>query len=269
MIKMAVGLKWQILLKVLPYALLFCLAKFLVHRMGWEIGTFDPQTSSVFGAITLVIAFVLAGTLSDFKASEALPLEICSAVEGMNDTNTLIAASTSDYNPQPLLESLIVTLEIIRHWLLQSGDTAIVFDQITELNQKLVPLNRFTPPPLMSKVQAELAKLRLAVMRIRVIRDTDFVISAYTLLQLYTVGAVLALILVGGEHFGRNLMLSVILVTGIFYLLLLIRDLDNPFQYNGESSVDVTLQDLDFTLDRLRNQLHKPPFKNSDAGSNR
>ncbi len=121
----------------------------------------------------------------------------------------------------------------------------------------------------MSKVQAELAKLRLAVMRIRVIRDTDFVISAYTLLELYTVGAVLALILVGGEHFGRNLMLSVILVTGIFYLLLLIRDLDNPFQYNGESSVDVTLQDLDFTLDRLRNQLHKPPFKNSDAGSNR
>jgi branched-subunit amino acid transport protein AzlD len=267
MMKTVVGLKWQIFVKVLPYTILFCLAKFLTHRMGWEIGTFDPQTNSVFGAITLVIAFVLAGTLSDFKTSEALPIEICSAIEGINDTNTLIAASTPDYNPQPLLESLIITLETIRQWLLQSGDTAIVFDQITALNLKLVPLNLVTPPPLMSKVQAELAKLRFSVMRIRVIRDTDFVVSAYTLLQLYTVGAVVALILVGGEHFGRNLMLSVILVTGIFYLLLLIQDLDNPFQYDGASSVDVTLQDLDLTLDRLRDQLHQPLFQERDLGN--
>lgn len=225
------------------------------------MGTFDPLTNSVFGAITLVIAFVLAGTLSDFKTSETLPLEICSAIEGIHDTNTLIAASALDYNPQPLLKSLIVTLETIQHWLLQRGDITIVLNQITALNQKLVPLNRCTPPPLMSKVQAELAKLRFSIMRIRVIRDTDFVVSAYTLLQLYTVGAVIALLLVGGESFGRNLMLSVILVTGIFYLLFLIQDLDNPFQYDGQSSVEITLQDMDLTLDRLRDQLHSPPFK--------
>lgn len=263
------GVKWRILLKVLPFTLLFCLAKFLAYRFEWEIGTFDPLTNSVFGAITLVIAFVLAGTLTDFKTSEALPLEICSAIEGINDTNILIAASAPDYNPQPLLKSLVVTLETIRHWLLQSSDTAVVFDQITELNQKLVPLNRFTPAPLMSKVQAELARLRFSVMRIRVIRDTDFVISAYTLLQLYTVGAVLALILVGGESFGRNLLLSVILVTGIFYLLFLIQDLDNPFQYDGKSSVDVTLQDLDLTLDRLRDQLHSLLLKDNEPEAGR
>jgi branched-subunit amino acid transport protein AzlD len=269
MMQTVVAVKWRILLKVLPFTLLFCLAKFLAYRFGWEVSTFDPLTNSVFGAITLVIAFVLAGTLSDFKTSEALPLEICSAIEGINDTNTLIAASTPDYDPQPLLKSLIVTLETIRHWLLQSGDTAVVFEQITELNQKLVPLNRFTPPPLMSKVQAELAKLRFSVMRIRVIRDTDFVISAYTLLQLYTVGAVLALLLIGGENFSHNLLLSIILITGIFYLLLLIQDLDNPFQYDGKSSVDVSLQDLDFTLDRLREQLCNPLFKHSDTEASR
>lgn len=265
MMQAIAGAKWRILLKVLPFTLLFCLAKFLAYRFGLEIGTFDPLTNSVFGAITLVIAFVLAGTLSDFKTSEVLPLEICSAIESINDTNTLIAASTPDYNPQPLLKSLIVTLEKIRHWLLQNGDTAVVFDQITELNQKLVPLNRFTPPPLMSKVQAELAKLRFSVMRVRVIRDTDFVLSAYTLLQLYTVGAVLALLLVGGENFGCNLMLSIILITGIFYLLFLIQDLDNPFQYDDKSCVDVTLQDLDLTLHRLRNQLHHPLFQDSNS----
>jgi hypothetical protein len=40
--------------------------------------------------------------------------------------------------------------------------------------------------------------------------------------------------------------------TSFTYLLLLIRDLDNPFEYNGKSSVDVDLGLLEATRDRLR-----------------
>jgi hypothetical protein len=35
------------------------------------------------------------------------------------------------------------------------------------------------------------------------------------------------------------------------YLLLLIKDLDNPFQYGGFSSVDSSLRVLDESIDRL------------------
>jgi hypothetical protein len=43
------------------------------------------------------------------------------------------------------------------------------------------------------------------------------------------------------------------LFTSFLYLLLLIRDLDNPFQYDGKSSVDASLE----PLSRLRSRFGK------------
>jgi hypothetical protein len=60
-----------------------------------------------------------------------------------------------------------------------------------------------------------------------------------------------ALLLIGAKHFSENLTVSTLLFTSFFYLLLLIRDLDNPFDYNGRSSVYVNLSVLRQMGDRL------------------
>ena len=57
--------KWRLFLRVLPFTLLFALAKVAMHRLGWEAWDFDSLTGALFGAATFVIAFVLSGTLSD------------------------------------------------------------------------------------------------------------------------------------------------------------------------------------------------------------
>lgn len=83
--------RWEILLKVLPLTALFCLAKWITHLMQWEIGKFDSQMGSLLAA-TFILAFMLSGTLNDYRASEDMSNKIANVVETITDTNLLIAS---------------------------------------------------------------------------------------------------------------------------------------------------------------------------------
>jgi hypothetical protein len=76
-------------------------------------------------------------------------------------------------------------------------------------------------------------------------RDTDFLEAAYVLLWLFIGGSIFALLLIDAERFSENLTVSTFMFTLFVYLLFLIEDLDNPFEYDGKSSVDVALSALE------------------------
>jgi hypothetical protein len=82
-------------------------------------------------------------------------------------------------------------------------------------------------------------------------RDSEFLGPAYAMLEIFLAGAVMALLLIGADRFSENMVVSCFLFTSFTYLLLLIRDLDNPFQYDGTSCVDVDLSVLNASRERL------------------
>ena len=63
--------------------------------------------------------------------------------------------------------------------------------------------------------------------------------KVYILLWLFLSGSIFALLLIDSQKFSENLIISTFMFTLFIYLLFLIEDLDNPFQYDGRSSVDV------------------------------
>jgi hypothetical protein len=83
------------------------------------------------------------------------------------------------------------------------------------------------------------------------VRDSDFVPEAYTLLFLFLSASSMTLLLIHSDSFSESLVISTFLFTLLAYLLLFIRDLDNPFQYDGKSAVDVDLRCLQQFHDRL------------------
>ena len=105
---------------------------------------------------------------------------------------------------------------------------------------------------MLNRMQGEQAKIRFLVKQMGLSRDTDFIGPAYVLLEVFLIGAIAALLLIGTDRFSETLVVSCLMFTSFTYLLLLIRDLDNPFEYNGKSSVDVDLGLLEVTRDRLR-----------------
>lgn len=243
--------KWGILLKVIPLTVLFCLAKWFIHQTHWEIGKADSQIGSLLAAVTFILAFVLTGTLSDYRTSEDMPNQIVNAVETIQDTNLLIAARHPDYDPIPLTQGLNEILNSVLLCLKKSQPFLRVENTVTHLNQLLVPLSKFCDPPLIARIQGEQAKIRLVIVRMQSIRDTDFLAPAYTLLYILLLAASVAMLTTYTDDFSTNLIVSGFLFTSFVYLLLLIHDLDNPFEYNGTSSADIDLSSLEQLYHRL------------------
>jgi hypothetical protein len=247
--------KSGILLKVIPLTALFCLAKWIAHQMQWEIGKFDSQIGSLLAAVTFILAFMLNGTLTDYRTSEDMPAQIANAVETIQDTNLFIAARQPDYNPTLLTEGLVEILKSVLLCLKQNKPFIRVENSVTILNQSLVPLSKFCEAPLMARLQGEQAKIRLLIARIQRICDTDFLGSAYELLHLLIIASSIALLITHSDEFYTNLIISAFLFTSFMYLLLLIYDIDNPFEYNGTSSADIDLSSLEQSYHQLREGL--------------
>jgi hypothetical protein len=245
-------MKWRLLLKVLPLTALFALVKVGMHYLGWEPWAFDSLTGALFGAATFVVAFVLSGTLGDYNASEDMTVQLVNAVETIQDTNLLSATINPDYDPQPLTAGLAQILQVTVEWLSQGKPLERVEAALAQLNLQLVELQRVAGFPAVNRVQGELAKMRIMITRMHLNRSTDFLGPAYALLEIFLIGAVIALLLIGADRFSENIVVSCFLLTSFSYLLLLIRDLDNPFQYDGKSCVDVDLSLLEATCNDLQ-----------------
>ena len=233
--------KWRLFLKVLPLTALFALAKLGVHGLGLEPWEFDSLTGSLFGASTFVLAFVLSGTLAAYNASEDMLVQFINAIESIEDIHRYLALLQPELPTDKLTQSLADLVERLGGWLVNS----LGFDRIevglAELNLCLAELRLQSGDSVVDRALPELARMRIMINRMASNREQDFLGPAYAILEIFLVGAVLALLLIGADRFSENMVVSCFLFTSFTYLLLLIRDLDNPFQYDGSSCVDVDL----------------------------
>ncbi len=245
-------LKWGILVKVLPFTGLFAIAKCGMHWMGWESWAFDALTGALFSAATFVIALVLSGTLGDYRASDGMPSQIANALETIQDTNQTIAVAYPDYQPEPLQQALVNVSKAILEWLQNDLEFTIVDQEIDRLNLHFAPILKLNGGTvLVNRLQAEQSQIRSITRQMQGNRDTDFIEPAYVLLWLFLFGSVVALLLISVEQFTECLTVSTFIFTAFFYLLFLIQDLDNPFEYDGKSCVDVDLSALTNVCIRL------------------
>jgi hypothetical protein len=247
--------KWGILLKVLPWTGLFCIAKLGMHWVGWEPWIFDALTGALFSAAIFVIALILSGTLGDYRACEVMPSQIANSLETIKDTNQTIAAGNPDYQPQALQQALVDVGRSILDWLQAGKEFAVVDAAIDRLNPVLVPILLLNGGPgIVNYIQIEQSKIRSITRQMRLHHDTDFLGAAYVLLWLFLGGSIFALLLIDAERFSENLIVSAFMFTLFIYLLFLIEDLDKPFQYDGKSSVDVDLSPLEHVCIKLGNR---------------
>jgi hypothetical protein len=251
---MSIPSKWRIFALTLPLTILFGMAKLLFHQQGWELWTFNALTSSLFGAATFIIAFQLNGTLSDYRSSDSLLTQFCVSIESIQDSNLLTAKIHPEYDPQALHKSLLSLTKDLRDVLQSEQPLQPLLMQTADLNSVFADLEKYAIGSSMSLVQTEQGKLRGILMQIKGVRDSDFIEPAYALLELFTIASTIALLLIGSEEITESIVVSSLLFVVFLYLLLLIKDLDNPFQYGGFSSVDSSLQVLDESIDRLGKQ---------------
>ncbi len=245
--------KWGILIKVLPWTGLFCIVKLGMHCLGWERWAFDSLTGALFSAAIFVIALMLSGTLTDYRSSEGMPTQIINSIESIQYIDKIILATYPDKYSQSLQQILSDVGTKILDWLQSDGE----FDEINLvldlINPTLIEVLALPDGALfVNRIQLEQANIRSISRQMRGNRDTDFLLPAYVLMWLFLGGSIMTLLLIKVQDFSESLVISAFMCTAFLYLLLLICDLDNPFEYNGKSSVDVDLSGLVELRDRLK-----------------
>jgi hypothetical protein len=245
-------LSWGMLIKVLPWAIGFGLVKTAMHYFGLEPWMFDSLTGSLLGAATFALTIVLSGTLSDYRASESMPSQIVNALATIQDNSVIVSKIEPAYDSQVLEAPITQVARSITDWLQDDKPFASVEASIADLNSSLVALGSLDKGLLViHRMQTEIAQIRSLAYQMQGVRDSDFVPEAYTLLFLFLSASAMTLLLIHSDSFSESLVTSTFLFTLLVYLLLFIRDLDNPFQYDGKSTVDVDLSCLCQFCDRM------------------
>jgi hypothetical protein len=223
-----------------------------MHYFGLEPWMFDSLTGSLLGAATFALTIVLSGTLSDYRASESMPSQIVNSLATIQDNSTIVSQIEPAYDSQVLEAPIAQVARSITAWLQDGKPFELVESSIADLNLSLVAFGGLDQGLLViHRMQTEIAQIRSLAYQMQGVRDSDFVPEAYTLLFLFLSASSMTLLLIHSDSFSESLVISTFLFTMLAYLLLFIRDLDNPFQYDGKSAVDVDLRCLQQFHDRL------------------
>ena len=107
------------------------------------------------------------------------------------------------------------------------------------------------------KLKNEQHNLRKMILRIDTIRDTEFAGSAYAIVEAMGLAIAIGLIIIKIEPFYASLFFTILVTFLISYMFLLIKDLDNPFDYSvkGESGTEISLKpihDFEFELKEFK-----------------
>jgi hypothetical protein len=249
---MTINNRHRLLLRVSAIVAVIIGAKLLVHFLGWEIISINPLFSGIVAANVFLMGFLLSGVLSDFKESERLPGELSACLENLAQEVRGIRIAKPEANVGPCLILLSQLSQDTLNWFYKKHLSAELLEHVNGLTPQFAAMEQWTQATLVARLKQEQGNLRRTLIRIRTIRETSFVPSGYMLADLVTILLCVGLILAKIEPFYESLFFVSVISYLMIFLLMLIRDLDNPFgYYDRYSGEDVSLKPLMDTVGRL------------------
>jgi hypothetical protein len=242
----------RFLLRVGAIVAVVVVAKLLVHAVNWEPISLNALFTGIIAANVFLMGFLLSGVLSDYKESERLPGELGACLENMATEVIGIGITKPEANVASCLARLSQLAGDMHGYFYKKVEISELLEGVNDLTVQFESLQPFTQGTFVARLKQEQSNLRRTLIRINIIRETNFVSTGYLLADMITVLLCVGLVLTSVDPFYEGLFFAGVIAYLMIFLLLLIRDLDNPFgYYESGSSADVTLQPLEDTVARL------------------
>jgi predicted membrane chloride channel (bestrophin family) len=244
----------RLLIGALPWAAAVIVLKLVAHRLDWEWLNLSPLLAGAIAAEVFLLGFLLSGTAGDFKEAERLPGEVAASLETMADECLITYSDTQLPEARTCLQQLIEISGSVRLWLMQDRGFDDVMSDIRALNGPFRVLAPAIQAGFTTRLKAEQSTVRRLVIRMDTMRRTSYVAAGYLIAEVTAVLLLAILVVTDFEDFWPTLWVSGLIAYLLFYVVGLIRDLDNPFEYhNGKpGAADVNLDVLERSEDRLR-----------------
>jgi hypothetical protein len=224
--------KWKLLITTLPWIagiVVIALVRDYVFRINGVIDFAD--VSPLLPVVALIIGFMLAGVLADYKESEKIPGEIATTLETIGDTvQTVIdlnkEADVSQF--KPAYRSLVCTVE---DWFMRRIGINDCYATLDEFRAIVAKMHGAVGVNYTIRCLGEMHNLRRLVTRVDVIASTSFIPVGYVLLDLLVVTTVVLMLISNYKNLLAEYFLISLFSLIYIYLIRLIRDLDDPFGY--------------------------------------
>ena len=100
------------------------------------------------------------------------------------------------------------------------------------------------------KLRTELSNIDKLTSRVKIIAETSFIPAAYTIAEIALAGVVLILFSVKLDLYYEGIVIFTIITSLLISIILLIKDMDNPFEYGHRTFADVDYTPL-FDLEKV------------------
>jgi len=239
--------KWSVALRIIPLVILVAALKFGTHKFGFEVMELNALFSSLVAGTIFLIGFLISGVLTDYKESEKLPSELASLLRNLyDDTQTIYEGK----NSMAAKEFIVIQRDFVsslKDWFYKKQKTKIILEKLSSMNDSFIAMEKEgIQANYIIKMKNEQNNIRRIIMRIDTIRDTEFVGSAYAIVEAMGFLTVFGLLIIRIEPYFASLFLTLLITFLISYMFLLIKDLDNPFDYSGkgESGTEISLKPI-------------------------
>ncbi len=242
--------KWGLILQSLAITAVLLVVRLMIDYFNLDILSVTTLITAFVGGAMFTIAIILTGTLTDYKESERIPGEMATSVSALyadsdliRVPNTAIAGELKKH-----VRELLSTINTsFKNNVWNSNE---IKKGIRSINENIYHLaDNNVAPQFLVKLRTELTNIERMSNRVQVIKNTSFIPAAYAIAELAAAGVILILFFVKLDLFYEGLVLFTVLSSLLISLLLLIKDMDDPFEVGKKSYADVDLTIL-FDLEK-------------------
>ncbi len=244
----------RLLIGALPFAAAIILLKLVADMADLQWLELSPLLAGAIAAEVFILGFLLNGTAGDFKEAEKLPGEVAASLETMADECLITYDELKLPEAKAGLAQLVEISSSIRKWLMQDRGFDDVMSDIRALNGPFKVMAPVIQAGFTTRLKSEQSAVRKLVLRMDTMRRTSYVAAGYLIAEVTAFLLMAVLIFTDLGAMAPTLCLVGLISYLLVYLVGLIRDLDNPFEYlNGmPGAADVSLDVLERNEDRLR-----------------
>jgi hypothetical protein len=238
---------------------IFCASiKYLLIQLDFEPIQFSAILGSMITSTVFLLGFMLNGVLSDYKEAEKIPDEVAVSIEAIFDQCFTTYKRTKNKYCLEYIQTLFDFIKTLKKWFNKKVHTREVMIKLNGFNEHILKIETLTQVQYIARIKQENSNLRRLMLRAYSIREREFLASAHSVILLTAVFVISNLILTKYAN-TFEAMLYVFGFSSIFiFLMKLIYDLDNPFDYYSATSKfrdAVSLQSLDDLYKRIQTEV--------------
>lgn len=248
-------IKWKLMLTTLPLVALV-VATALVRDYVLEVkGIIEfSDVTPLLSGVALIVGLMLAGVLTDYKESEKIPGEIATTLETIGDTVQAVIAVSKEVEAGELEGRYRTLVATVEDWFMRRTEVAQCYRALEEF-RSAIRIIHAAGVPYAARSLGEIHNLRRLVTRVEVISRTSFIPAGYALLDLLVATTVVLLLLSNYKSAIAEYFLITIFSLIYIYLVRLIRDVDDPFEYEPGQAQGGAVEVNPFPLVEYRRRL--------------